>query len=172
MRRFVFVAILWVVCVGGVALYMQARDAVRLAGPAAPVAAPQTAAAHYDLEVTLTFEAQADPFALTAEAAEPPVAVGVRLNNTNAVDVPEDLAPGVPWVLPDLDGVVFGTNELLIEATPPLDGVQARHAVRVRVLEQGNAIADQTFWSEGGAKITGTLLFQAASGGVDEDHGH
>jgi hypothetical protein len=173
MIRFLLVGLVWAVCVGGVALYMQARDAVRDAAVAAPgVAAPQTAVADYDLEVTLTFGAQADPFALTVADTEPTSAVTVRINDTLVAEVPEDVAPGVPWVQPDVEGVVLGSNELLVQATPPLDGASVRHAARVRVLEDGRAIADHTFWSEGGAKIIDTLLFQAAPEGIEDDHSH
>ncbi|MDX9973601.1 MAG: hypothetical protein RBU21_11510 [FCB group bacterium] len=172
MIRFGLAGLAWLVCVGGVAFYMHARDAWREDHQAIAAAAPEAAVRRYDLELTLTFDAQPDPFALvTTESSAAPV-VSVQLNGAPLVALSEGIAPGKPWLQENIQGVVEGNNELLVEATPPLTDEESRHALRLRVLSQGGAVADQTFWSQGGEKLVGVLPFEVKHHDEEDASGH
>jgi len=172
MFRFILVALIWILCVGGVAFYMHARDADRETRTAGTAVAPESAKARYKLELTLTFDAQPDPFALSTDDSQSPSVASVRINDTPAAVLTEGTAPGEPWVKEDIPGIVVGTNELFLEATPPLEDPGIRHGIRVRLLENGQTVADRTFWNEGGSKVTGTLRFEIAPKKNEDDHDH
>jgi len=170
MFRFALVAAIWVLFIGGVGFYMKVRS-VPASSASLDWVEPEQAAAQYDLELTLTFDAQPDPFALVLDDSEPQAVVSVRLNDTLAAEMLEGAPPGEPWLKEDIQGVVVGTNELLIEATPPVGQAQASHAVRVRLLRDNETLAEKTFWTEGGQKVTGTLRFEIAHDESEADHG-
>ncbi|MGE4504393.1 MAG: hypothetical protein AB7D51_03530 [Desulfovibrionaceae bacterium] len=167
MNRFVLVAVVWLLCVGSVWGYMHLRDEAHPSATARKVYVLQQAPDRYDLEVTLTFSTQPDPFALEGDETR---AGTVLLNGTPVADLTNDILPGVPWVQRDIAGVAAGANELLLTATPPLADSARSHAVRVRLLRSGQAFAEKTFWSAGGAAIVGTLHFDASS--EEETHPH
>lgn len=162
MIRFVLVAIVWLAFVGGVTGYLRVRDAWREPASAHLEPAPEKAAARYDLELTLTFHPEPDPFALTGGASGPPPPVSIRVNGSVVAEPDKCIEPNTPWLKQGIERVVVGTNELFVEASPPLGEARVRYAARVRVLEGGRVVADETFWSEGGAKVTGVLRFEIA----------
>ena len=171
MLRFALTGFVWIACVGSVALYMQVRDKVRLTTSVPTEQTPESAARQYDRELTPTFAAEADPFALVTSDAPAEPAIAVQLNGAQIAALTDGVAPGEPWRKDNITGVVEGANEIIIAATPPIGGLQSRHALRARVLSQGQTIADQTFWTEGGEKIIATLRFDATpTTGDDHDH--
>jgi hypothetical protein len=133
---------------------------------------PDAAAAQYNLELTLTFDAVPDPFALVSPGAEAAPVVSVHLNGKTLVELREGSPPGVPWLQEGISGVSVGTNELLIEATPPVGAAHIRHAVRVRLIENTVAIADETFWSDGASKVGGAVRFQVDETSSEHNDGH
>lgn len=166
MARFVLAALAWVVCVGGVSFYMHARDSYQ-APRSVQAVAPEAAAARYDLELTLTFDARPDPFALSDDEAAP---VSLRLNGEALDSALDGVGPGEPWRLEGMQGVVQGVNELLVTANPPVGDARS-NGVRARVTAHGQDVADETFWSRGGERIIGALRFTV--GGQDGDgHDH
>ncbi len=62
----------------------------------------------------------------------------------------------------NLSGMVIGHNEIHIQASPPSED-NAHHALRVRVLENENPVADATFWAPPGMGINNTLYFSISS---------
>lgn len=170
MMRFALVLGIWLTFVGGVAFYMHTRDALRTQDTLQELT-PVSAEAGYDMELTLTFDAQPDPFALAADDSKAPPVVAVRLNDRTVAEMREGVAPGMPWIQSNIAGVVIGANELYVEATPPVDQTDLRHAVRVRLLQDDEVLADRTFWSDGGAKVAGVLRFEIAAGGSEAYHG-
>lgn len=168
MIRILLAGAVWVAFAGGVAAYMHLRHAPE--GPRKAMAdQPRAADRAYALELTLTFDAQPDPFALDAGGGDVPPVVSVRLNGVVVAALTETGGPGIPWHKDQIPGVAAGANELLIEASPPMGGPGARHAARIRLLTEGQPVADATFWSEAGAKITGTLPFEIRQA---EEDGH
>ena len=112
MLRFILVGLVWLVCVGGVAFYMYSRDADR--DSATVRSAPESATKNVDLEMTLTFEPEADPFALGIAKEEDPHTlplVSVRINNKPVAELHEALPPGTPWFKQNIEGVAVGINK-------------------------------------------------------------
>ena len=142
--------IMVVAILGGVQLYMTHRPRV-VAYQAEPDA---VAEGEFRLEVTLSFAAGPDPFALELEDA-PSLLVLFRgqpvLHRTNAI-------PGGQVIVSDpVDGIVQGQNEFFVQATCANDASLTANAIRVRILRDAVVIAEQTFWSEPGEAIQGAL---------------
>lgn len=125
------------------------------------------------LEVTATFSAdpdsaEPDPFAPNFGAPEEggdssgprrvPIAVEVA-GKQRRYEL-SDVEAGIPAVIEPLEGLEMGSdemsgrNELVIEANPPEDVISQAHAVRVRILRDGQPIAEWTFWTERYAPLT------------------
>lgn len=166
--RIPFVILVWIVLVGGLSLYMRHRDAH------APVAGPgvtlDIAEGRYALEVTPTFSAEPDPFALASDEGDSP-AIAVRMRGREIVKAGDAVRPGVPIRVDDVQGFVAGDNEVLVEASPPGGETEQRHFVHVRILRDGLPVAEETFWSEGGARVSGALRFSLL-GSAEDEHGH
>ena len=166
MQRFLLAGLTWLLCLGSVTLYMNLRPDAGAGGAVLTAAEPHAALARFDLETTLTFRAEADPFALTTDDA--PSVGTVSLNGVQVLDLADVMEPGRPHQV-RMTKALEGPNELLVLATPPSDFGQT-HAVRVRVFSDGVPLAEETFWSEGGSVVRGTLTFEIARRGeVDHD---
>lgn len=154
--RIFFVLFLWIAMIGGLTLYMHDRDAH---APVAATAVKLSAAeGKYSVEVTPTFSAEPDPFALVSDR-DAAAALTVTLRGREILARNDDVRPGVPILVDDIEGLVAGDNELLLEASPPNSEADQRHFVQLRVLKDGLPAAEETFWSEGGATVSGTLHF-------------
>ena len=160
MKRIVAAVFVWIVCVGGLALYMSQRQA------ALPVpvkaAAARNATAAYVLEVTASFAAEPDPFAVHIDSEPLPPVLVIRLGSRQILRITESLAAGRPVRVDPLPGLVFGDNELFVAASPPADQADRRHALRLTVFENNRPIAEKTIWSEPGAAIAEVMRFSLA----------
>lgn len=166
--RVFLAAIIWVVLVGGLALYMQSRTVVE---PAATWHAEEASGA-YALEVTPSFSAEPDPFALDSDAGGAS-ALRVRLNGEDVLVLTETVEGGRPQRVESLKGVVIGSNEFYVEANPPLDFGDRACAVRVRLFEGDVPLADETLWSDAGIRIASTFTVNVtAHENETEDDGH
>lgn len=163
MKRIPFVILIWLVLVGGLTLYMDHRDSRPVAARTA--AALDMAGGRYSVEVTPSFAAEADPFALAIGDAAETSALSVTLRGRDLLSLAGGNEPGVPLEIANVEGVTAGDNEILLRAAPPPDAPSRRHFVQVRVLRDGLPLADETFWSEGGARVEGVLRFAAPSAG-------
>lgn len=146
-------ACIWIVLVGGLALYMGTQQAA----PTPREFAPQEAGGVFALEVTTSFAAEPDPFALRLDDAQQAAAVLVRLNGKDVLRRTGRLDSGTPLRVEPIAGIVTGRNEFYVEANPPTDQPTQAHAVRVRVLRDGESVAERTLWSENGARIAATF---------------
>lgn len=167
--RFIFSALIWLVLIGGLSLYLGQRDAV--IGPTdPPKAQPAPAQAGYALEITPTFGAAADPFALQ-DNNQPPSTLLVRLAGHEIYRGGEPLARGESLRIDPVQGLAAGANELYLEASPSLEEAHLAHALRIRVLREGVPVLDRTLWSEAGAKVAGTILFTLETA-AEASHDH
>ncbi len=171
MARVIMAAAVWVVIVGGVGLYMNRRV------DAPPVQAVETREAQgsYTLEVTPSFAAETDPFALTTDTSASPAALRVLVNGQVALERESEVAGGQPIRVDDVPGLIEGGNEFYVEANPPLSEGSRSHAVRVRILCDGEALAEHSLWSEEGGRIAATFrlaIEAAASQDKEADHDH
>ena len=163
--RIVLAVGVWIVFAGGLGIYMSQRDSGRT-GPSLR-ATVEAAQETYEAEVTLTFDVEPDPFAL--DTGESVAGLLVRLNGETVLRASEGVAAGDP-VRVELENVVRGANEVYVEVSPPVGAARASHAARVRIFRGGVPGREETFWSEGGGKVTCVLAFEAVSEEAAHEH--
>jgi hypothetical protein len=135
-------------------VYSYLRFAQSLRGTTEAAVVDVAATGKYSAEITLTFDAQADEFALS------PVSLVLKRQDQVLLSR-EGLVPaGEPLVVENIPGIVEGENELYFECVPKDDGRQLARAVRIRLLRDGAVVADQTLWAEAGLVPQGTVMLK------------
>ena len=167
--RFIMVALIWLILIGGLSFYIQQRDSRIIPKAQAQISVELDSAA-FALEVTPTFGAEADPFALLDEGQSPATLV-VRLGGQDIYRGEQPLARGETLRIEPLQGLVVGNNELFFDASPAFEESHLTHALRVRLLRGGVTQLDRTLWSEAGAKVSGTIDFTLEEA-AETDHDH
>lgn len=168
--RIALAVLIWLMFVGGLGLYTHYRDiAAQALRPSVEI---QTAEGSYAMQITTTFAVEPDPFALqTDELGEQPALV-VRLGEREILKRTDRLEAATPIRVEPLLGLVEGTNEIYLEANPPLEQVGKSQAVRVQIMRDGQTVAEQTFWSAPGGKVADTMRFDLGiAREAEEDHG-
>jgi hypothetical protein len=179
--RPLYAVVVWVVILAGLWLYTLARDAAHRPSTTAIKILP--APGVYELELTPTFDAVGgrDRF----NPLDPPhAALTASLHGRQIVRFEESAPAGLPqrftWDTSDVP-VVIGKNELLVTANaPPRDRsasagkaeseAQKFCGVRVRLLRDGAAIADQMLWSEMGKSVEGDVDLIVAARPTAQEH--
>ncbi|UCG14042.1 MAG: hypothetical protein JSU72_06110 [Deltaproteobacteria bacterium] len=159
--RIMLAGLIWIVFVGGLALYTH-RQGVTPVATETP-GELRMAEGQYELEITTTFTVEPDPFALQSDEGEKPAGLLVRLGDREVLRKTDRLEAGIPIRVAPLFGLVEGTNEIYLEASPPLDHIGKINGVRVQIQRDGQAIVEQTFWSLPGGKVADTLRFSLAA---------
>lgn len=113
--------------------------------------APEQAAGTFAVDLTLTFDAAPDDFALE------PLSVLVQLQGEELFRSTEDYQAGASILLEDVGGIVEGANSFFVKVAPAESNFTAQRAVRVRVLRDGQPIAEQTLWSRPGEAVEGEV---------------
>ncbi len=167
--RFIITALIWLILIGGLSFYIQQRDS-RIIPKAQAQIAVELESAAFALEVTPTFGAEADPFALLDEGQRPATLL-VRLGGQEIYRGEQSLARGETLRIEPLQGLVVGNNELFFEASPAFEESHLNHALRVRLLRGGVQQLDRTLWTEAGAKVSGTIDFSLEDA-AEADHDH
>jgi hypothetical protein len=165
--RIVLAVFVWVALIGGLATYMQAREHVK---PAVKHEF-RHATDRYDLEITTTFSMEPDPFALRTDDAAPPALV-VKLNGMEVLRRTDRVESGDPIRLENLPGVMQGTNEVYLEANPPLEKQSGSYAVRVRLFRDQETLLDRSLWSEPGGRISSAVPVTVEAPKGPEEHTH
>ena len=159
--RLVLVLILWAAIIGGVTLYMEHRGGRAVS--AVSLSAPELADRHFILEVTATFDAEPDPFALRTDGS---AGAGIVVRRGGEEILRSDtLRAGEPVTVP-VEGLRAGVNEFVFEAAPPSGEVGRAAGLRLRLLEGLSVVADRTYWAEGGAVVAGTFRPELAASGA------
>lgn len=131
-----------------------------------PVSAPaeRLAADPYRLDITLTFPAAADAFALSD-----PYSLLLSFRGKTLLKETEPIESGRPLLVKQIPGVVEGRNEFYLEVTPAESDEPREHAVRLRILRDNEVIAEQTLWSPPGEPVRGlTTLVVPTATKIDE----
>lgn len=119
----------------------------------------------YSIEVTLTFDAGPDAFALEADDA-PSVLIEQRgkeiLRRTESVEA------GVAMVA-EAPSIVVGRNEFYIASSPADNDATKVRIARIRVLRNGDEIAKHWIESEPGLAVEGTFAIDVAE---SDGHAH
>jgi hypothetical protein len=158
-----------VVILGGMALYMQRRPQT------GSVVVERKAEGVYSLEITLSFDAGPDEFALSADDQP---SVLVKFRDSELLKLTDRIPAGEPIVIERVEGIVAGPgaagrNEFYVAATPAESGANVSRALRVRVLRDGEPVADQSLWSEPGWPVQGTVELHVVAdhaGAPHDDH--
>ena len=164
--RFVLVAAIWVILVGGLALYTYQRDR-RQPPPIVQAESREAPMEALTLEITPTFTTAADPFALKGDPAAAATLV-VRAGDRELYRSDKPLPAGVTVSVHPVAGLVTGRNEIYLRAVPP--GEPLDHAVRLRLLQGGRVVLDQTLWGQKGAIVAGSIPFTLTGTG-EAEHG-
>jgi hypothetical protein len=171
--RPVYAVLVWVVILGGLWVYTEARD--HFDRPTTTAVEIQRAPGKYELELTPTFEAVGgvDPFALETTAKP---AIIAKLNGREIARFEQTAAAGIPrrftWNTSEAP-VQFGKNEVYVELSSPAGDANAFRGVRVRLLRDDAPIADEMLWSQPGAPVQGAVALDLADTKHDEPHeGH
>ena len=154
--RFALVAAIWLILVGGLALYTTEKERRQPPEVAEPVTQPVSAES-YTLEITPTFTSASDPFALQGDPAASATLVA-RLGERELLRLNTAVPAGKPVTVSPVPGLVVGLNELYVRGVPPR-GEPLDHAVRVRLLQGGRVVLDETLWGAKGANVTGSIPF-------------
>jgi hypothetical protein len=169
MIRIFLAAAVWVVVVGGTSLYLRMHEA--RAASLAPVLKERVVAG-YRLELTPTFAAAPDPFALQLDASAARPALVVKLNGEEILRRTDAVTAGEVIVIETLPPVRTGENEIFVEAAPPGDAALQSHALRVRVARGAQTVADDTLWTEPGASLSAGVRFQVTDAAVAQGDAH
>jgi len=158
MNRLVLVALVWVVLIGGVTLFTAGkRPVTNELHPAVPPTGV-AAVGVVSLEVSASFVAEPDPFALDAPAGGKALEVlvnGVETPGNGLVD-----SGGGTMHLERIPGLRPGCNELFVRVHPPTAEWGRAHAVRLVVRRGDVTVLDRTVWSHGAESIsTGVPFF-------------
>ena len=167
--RFAITILVWLIMVGGLALYIDQRDRRQPAEvrSAAEVAAPMD---DFTLELTPTFSTAVDPYALSGDPAAAATLL-VRLGERELFRSNKPLPAGIPVSLIPVAGLIVGRNELFVRAAPPLSEALKDHALRVRLLQGRRVVFDETLWGKNGDAVAGAIPF-TLNGTAEAGHGH
>lgn len=152
-----FALLVWLVLVGGLAIYTQGGQP---SGASIPLQqAP--AAGDYSIEVTTSFDAVADPFALRIEGSDEANALLVRVNGKDVLRVADRVSRGTTIRIENARGILAGRNELYVEAAPPPGVSEHGHSALVKVVRDGTSVLERTIRSQDGAKLSAAVAFDA-----------
>ncbi|MFP6753016.1 MAG: hypothetical protein VB855_15145 [Pirellulaceae bacterium] len=145
----------------------------------------------FHLELTLSFDARGDAFN--------PESVLLKLHGGRILlQIEEPLPAGTVLVVDPVEGIVVGTNEFYLKvatgeddsdaaafslstedapaestAAAGLEGSDKSRAVRIRVFQDDQPIAERTIWSEPGQAVDGIVTIQvSAAAGPADEHTH
>ncbi len=146
---------------GGLRLYMELRP-TRTATFAQE---PETlAAGRFALEITLSFAAGPDPFALDLDQAP---SLLVLFRGAELLRVSEPVDAGIPVRREDLPQIAAGANEFFVRATPQDPDPRTARAVRLRLLRDEQPIAEQSLWSLSGEVVEGAVVLRVPNKPVE-----
>lgn len=171
--RFVFVAIIWVVILGGMLWYTDYREKSK---PAALVQtslnSKETEFILCELFLTTTFSAEADPFSLQLGDEKTNSDLLFRLNGELIDTYLSPFKRGQAQSM-NLEQVRIGKNEIYLQISPPFNESELNTGVRLLLVDiNGLTIFDQTIWAEPGAVISELLSFTIKRDNMGDDHDH
>ena len=114
----------------------------------------QPAAAKFSLEITCSCPVEADAFSLDSASG-----VSVRFLGKEIVSR-ERHAGTEPLVVNDLPGIESGNCTFSVRAIPAAGNIGRPNALRLKLLGNGEAIAEQTIWSRSEEPIVGELVLK------------
>lgn len=167
--RIILSLIIWVAIVGGLWGYTQGRLYLK-GGPVQNILPEmELSERSFALGITPTFSVEKDPFSLDVDQNDNQ-GFQVSVNGKVVPLPPDELKQGQMLIIPDMDNIAVGLNEIYVQASPPVQAGDIEHGVRILLLEEDAIVADKTFWSRSGSLVTGTLVFNLEQKEQDHDH--
>ncbi|UUO04780.1 hypothetical protein M4951_15440 [Blastopirellula sp. J2-11] len=131
-----------------VKVYLTVDEHRAAAAPQAEVL--ENAAGEFRLELELSFDAGPDRFSADLNNSN---AVSVRFAGKALYATDQPIAAGENIEIADIDNIVVGRNEFLIEATPQNPGPPLFAKVAIYSSQQHEPIAERFLWAPAGAAI-------------------
>lgn len=150
--RLVLAATLCIILLGGVSLYMKARETLE----PPPEAVLHEVPGRFALRVMTTFLPRPDPFGLRGHEASSS-GLTVTLHGKHVLGPDSQPNPDNLVFNANIPQLLKGKNEFYVEAYPDLLAASKPNALRVEITRDGVVLSDRTFWSEPGERIAGTL---------------
>jgi hypothetical protein len=138
---------------GALAAYERFVDTLPEQIHASEGAAP--AAGKFSVELTLSFDAAKDDFALENQPA-----VVVRMAGRDLIREEEPLTAGRPLRAEDVAGIVQGQNAFFVRAVPAQDFMGRPCAARLRIFRDDDVIGENTLWSPPGGLVVGEVAVE------------
>ncbi|MCP4190739.1 MAG: hypothetical protein GY768_08930 [Planctomycetaceae bacterium] len=162
-----FFAFILVSCIlGGMQLYMEFRPQPNAYSTPKELLAD----GNFQFEITMTFAAGADPFALDVSDA-PSLLVSFR--GVDLLREMKEIEAGQTLRIENIAGVASGINEFFVRASPRDVSSHVARAVRIRILRDGNPIVEESLWAEPGELVQGVVVIdvpvQASRARTDQD---
>lgn len=159
-----------IVCVtilGGLQLYMQHRQRVRIAPP---IVVEDFSEATYSLQLTLTFQAERDSFAFE----EDPIIL-LRFRGEDLLAVHNPVPAGTILRVEKIDHVVVAeenkkhANEIYYEVLTGETEPSVARCVRLQLFCDGELLEEESAWSAPGEPVRGTFRFVGLSNSLVGD---
>jgi len=111
----------------------------------------------YAVDLTISFDAGPDEFAL--DVSEDAPSLLVQMNGKQVVKRSgEVLASESPIRVESIEGVTVGNNEFFVQASPK--NLAGANCIRVRILRDDAVVANETLWSSPGEIIQGSVRLE------------
>ncbi len=139
------------VILGSVWTYLKSQSP-RATSKAEPVLQPVEG--QFDVEITLTFAAGPDAYALRETDAPSLIVEHLGHAILNRTD---QIAAGASVLVEGVPHIERGKNSFFVRCTPREPDAEMARALRMRVLRDGIPVADSTLWSAPGAPCEGIV---------------
>lgn len=160
--RPIIVVIFAVVILGGVDLFLRSHAAPD-SGLPSPDAMVIAATGEFEIELTLTCDLGADAFSLDDVSDAPSLLM--RLNGQELVSRTDHVAASeTPLRIGPVEGMTAGVNELYVQASPTELDIDRPCSIRIRVMQDGSAVAEKSIWPVAGSIVQDTLLVEVNGG--------
>lgn len=160
--------LIWVIIIGGISVYMNHQRSGEPHEPDEIVTVDSAAPCTFEL--TATFSAEPDPFALSVGGEETGDALILKLGDKTLLKTSEAIQAGIPYIVGPVSDIKNEVNEVYLKASPPADNFDRHNALRLRVVQEGQTIAETTLWASPGELISGTLQFEPTMEEGNDDH--
>jgi hypothetical protein len=149
--RPLLVLVLALAIFGALAAYE--RFVATLPEQSAAIEEPPAAAGKFSVELTLSFDAAKDEFALSDEPA-----VVVRIAGRDLIRSEQPVAAGQRLRVDEVTGIIAGSNAFFVSAIPSADFIGRPCAARLRILRDEAVIGENTLWSQPGDLVAGEVM--------------
>ena len=167
--RLAAVILVWVVILGGLALYMRTRQHLTPQENTGYVIQP--APGKFTLELTPTFEARGGVNDFALEPVEQAAFV-LSLGGKEIVSYAQTMPAGVPQEITwdtEQHPLVLEKNEFHIRTTTTPEDISMIHGMRLRLLRDGEEIDRHTLWSQPGRPVEGVFPIYL-EGSAESEH--